>query len=428
MSTILLNKKHFQKLLKEAAPVSGDDTAKSVAKAEIGLEKAKKRLQNLNIYEIPELEPINTIDQLSIEPFKFTFLLQVKDNPEELTLPTPYQFDTLARVVDKSPLTLEVKWLKNGIIFPMIFTEEQELITQLPGTKDPNKLMKLLGRKSNKVMALVSEGNKKDGKFYTVSFGNAEKVIKTAKNEQENGEGEEGDKEGKGGKGTEGTEGGSEGKVGKVSKEQLFNDLAGFFKFTYNNRKMAAPEMFGESIQSYVDQIAESILIKEDDDDRVPSEIEEANGKIYVKTITLGPKAKERKQEDGRSYQSKMGGGQSSWDGNLKTLTVQPVSVQNISLKITDTTTNPTAVQQVEGVLGAAVYNNTATVRKSKKFDNNNNRTIVIELPNNKGAIVCKIPSDKDRLRDKIDVEVSKKPAGNDNITNPIAATLQITV
>jgi hypothetical protein len=34
--------------------------------------------------------------------------------------------------------------------------------------------------------------------------------------------------------------------VGKNDKEGLFNDLAGFFKFTYNNRKMASPELFGD--------------------------------------------------------------------------------------------------------------------------------------------------------------------------------------
>ena len=33
---------------------------------------------------------------------------------------------------------------------------------------------------------------------------------------------------------------------GKNNKEGLFNDLTGFFKFTYNNRKMASPELFGD--------------------------------------------------------------------------------------------------------------------------------------------------------------------------------------
>jgi hypothetical protein len=32
----------------------------------------------------------------------------------------------------------------------------------------------------------------------------------------------------------------------KNNKDGLFNDLAGFFKFTYNNRKMASPEIFGD--------------------------------------------------------------------------------------------------------------------------------------------------------------------------------------
>lgn len=43
--------------------------------------------------------------------------------------------------------------------------------------------------------------------------------------------------------------GGGEG-GGKVNKETLFNDLAGFFKFTYNNRKMASPDVFGDKEES----------------------------------------------------------------------------------------------------------------------------------------------------------------------------------
>ena len=37
--------------------------------------------------------------------------------------------------------------------------------------------------------------------------------------------------------------------VGKNNKETLFNDLVGFFKFTYNNRKMASPEIFVKPIK-----------------------------------------------------------------------------------------------------------------------------------------------------------------------------------
>jgi hypothetical protein len=43
--------------------------------------------------------------------------------------------------------------------------------------------------------------------------------------------------------------GGGEG-GGKANKETLFNDLAGFFKFTYNNRKMASPDIFGDKEES----------------------------------------------------------------------------------------------------------------------------------------------------------------------------------
>lgn len=385
------------------APVSGDNAALATAKAQGSLEKTKERLQRIGVFQIPELESINTIDQLSIEPFKFNFLLQVKDNPEGLSLPTPHEFNTLARVVEKKPLTLEIK-TNGGLLFKMKFPKEEELVTQLPGTKD-----KIVG-KSNKVMALVSEDNRgKKGKFYTVEFDHAKEVIESA--------GEDGNQEGEGGgkEGGEGTKGDKNQNFSESSKGQLFNDLAGFFKFTYNNRPT------NES--HFLDKIAP--LLKEEEGDN-PINVENTNGKIYVKDITLGPKAKVRAGEERGEYGKKAGLTQNQkWDGNPKNLTDQFIGVKNVYLEITDTSADPNAVNAVKHELNGEQYKKPAKIRKSLNFKQNN--TIIIGLENNK-AVVCKIPSTVTDLRGLIDVELSKKPMRNDNFDKPVKAKLQITL
>jgi hypothetical protein len=181
MSTILLSDK-FTKLLKEA-PVSGDQGAANIAAGKQAVSDVKSRLQKMGIYDIPELKGVNTVEQLAIEPFKFKFLLQVPDIQEELSLPKPIEFDTLAKVTELEPLTLEIKTEDNSI-FKMIFTNEDEIITKLPGTQKP-------------VRALISEDSRK-GKFYTISVSNG--VVSAIKNEEgsEEQNKEEGDNEEKG--------------------------------------------------------------------------------------------------------------------------------------------------------------------------------------------------------------------------------------
>lgn len=420
MSVILLDKNKFNNLLKEA-PVSGDKAALNVAKAQGSLKKAKDRLQSIGIYEIPGLKNINTLDQLAIEPFKFSFLLQIPDNPQGLSLPNPHPFKTLARVIEKKPLTLEVK-TDGGLLFKMIFPKEEELITQLPGTKEP-----IIG-KSNKVMALVSEGDGEKGKFYSIEFDHAKELVDESKENEKNKKEEEGEE----GEGEEGEDG--ENNNGKV--KQLFNDLAGFFKFTYNNRRLAAPNLFPKekpknTVESYINQIANNTILIKEDEGTDPNKMKpgvDHIGKIYIQSITLGPKASARAGEEREDYANKVKkskGGQSAWDGNLKNLTTDPIEVSNVYLKITDTSADPMDVKEVENELNGSQYKNNATIRKSQNFSTNN--TIVIGLKNNK-AVVCKIPRGVFNLKDLNDVELSKKPLRNDSFGKPVKAQLQITL
>jgi len=432
MSVILLNKDKFKTLLKEA-PISGDKAALDIAKAQGGLERAKERLAKLSITDIPGLDTINTIDQLSIEPFKFNFLLQVKDDPQGLSLPVPHPFETLARVIDKNPLTLEVK-TEEGLLFKMIFPKEEELVTQLPGTKEP-----IVG-KSNKVMALVSEGDGKKGKFYTIEFDNAKEVVELANEEIKKQEEIEGESE------NEGEEGESEKnkeQVGKFNKEQLFNDLAGFFKFTYNNRRMAAPNLFPKekpTVESYINQIAKNtILIKEEDDDvNDPTKIENSIGKIYIESITLGPKARARAGEERESYKQKVSQsqkGQSKWDGNLNNLPKgkggqipTSVNVDKLVIDLIDkslTAEQQSIFSQIKGILGKSNFEGETTIRRSAKSPKD---TIVITFPTlaGKKAIVCKILNNETNLRKYIDVEIAPKIAGKDDFTKSTKAKIQV--
>lgn len=156
-------KQFVTEILNEAKPVSGDQAANNVAKGKQAVTDVKARLSKMGVYDIPELKGINTIDQLSIEPFKFSFLLQVDDEQEELTLPKPIEFNTLARVVKKeNPFTLEIK-TSDGDLFMLQF-DDSELVTKLPGTQ-------------NNIKALISEDNSKSGKFYNVKSNNDLKVV-----------------------------------------------------------------------------------------------------------------------------------------------------------------------------------------------------------------------------------------------------------
>lgn len=189
---LLLNERLNEPLVRKPKSVTGDQASASIASAQASVDKVKSNLASLNIHSIPELEGVNTIEQLSIEPFKFQFLLQVTDAPQELTIPKPYPYKTLARVIETEPLTLECKLEDSNsptgvadLTWKMVFSNEDELVTRLPGTK-------------KEIKAIVARGNDK-GNFYTIEFGDEDikKVVDISKEEEggEEGEGEEGGKE-----------------------------------------------------------------------------------------------------------------------------------------------------------------------------------------------------------------------------------------
>lgn len=374
MSVILINKKKFSNLLKEAGP-TGDSAATSVAKAQGGLEKAKERLAKLSIVSIPGLNSINTLDQLSIEPFKFNFLLQVKDDPQGLSLPIPHQFDTLARVVKKEPLVLEVK-TDSDLLFKMVFPKKEELITQLSGTKEP-----IVG-KSNKVIALVSEGDGKKGKFYTIKFNNAKKV------------------------------------VGQAEKE---------------NTKKKLKRKKRKTVESYINEIAKKvILIKEDNEEsQDPDKIKNSIGKIYIKSIELGPKASARAGEERESFTKNI----NQWNGNLNNLPKAQVGSIPASVKVNKLVIDlvdknlskdqQTVFNQIKGILGKSNFEGNTTIRRSAKSPSN---TIVISFPTIGGnkAIICKILNNETDLKKYLEVEVAPKIAGKDDFKKSTKAKIQI--
>lgn len=168
----------YNNILKEDS-ITGDKSASNIASAKQAVSDVKSRLQKRGIYDLPELKGINTLEQLSIEPFKFSFLLQVDDKQGELTLPKPILYNTLARVIKKeNNFTLELKLEGSENVFKLVFNDE-ELITKLPGTKKD-------------IMALIDETNGK-GKFYSI-IGNSS-LRGEIKNSVENEGEEEGDDE-----------------------------------------------------------------------------------------------------------------------------------------------------------------------------------------------------------------------------------------
>jgi len=146
-------------IMTEAKPtsVTGDEAAASGARGEMAAGRAKEIMARMGV-NLPELDTIFSIQQLSVEPFKLSYVLQdLLDNPEELTLPKSQTFTGLARVVkDSNNLILEFKPQNSESTFLIKFTESNEVYTVLPGTK-------------KKIIALAV--GESEGKFYTVEFG-----------------------------------------------------------------------------------------------------------------------------------------------------------------------------------------------------------------------------------------------------------------
>lgn len=184
-----------QTLYEADESVTGDDRAHQAATADLAVDRVKDRMAGMGARpDLAALRGVTTIEQLSVEPFKYNFLLQVKDKAQELTIPKPIDFHTLARVhsVDNG-LVLELKTeddtnfnVKNdkgeisvkipgGSIFKIHF-DANELVTNLPGTK-----------KGIQAIATGDDGGK--GKFYNIGiFDDFIKLLNTGVSESENGE------------------------------------------------------------------------------------------------------------------------------------------------------------------------------------------------------------------------------------------------
>jgi hypothetical protein len=408
MSVILLLNK---KLLYEA-PVSGDKTAKSVVKARGHLEKAKERLSNLGIHDIPSLDGVNTIEQLKIEPFKLSFLVQVKDNQEELTEPKPKRVDCLARVINEKPLTLECKSKSDGKLFTLEFIKDEELNTRLPGTKKGVRALE------------TQKGNNNKGKFYSVIMDN------TNQGGEGDGEGKgkgngEGDGEGKGN--GEGNGGGS--KNTEKNKVELYNDLGSFFKFVYNNRRGMRNESKINTFDSFVNRISDSLLILEEEDD-----VEEEPTKILINRIQLGPKAEARRNADEANYEKIISNdGANKWDGKVYNLPSQDDDALNASVNLTlvdESQLNDNekeAYNIIVRFLNNNKYSGNVRIRRSQKKSEED--TTFILIFGDGTALVAKTLKRGVNLKDSMlnnEILISPRAGDNEVLTKHTKAYIQV--
>ena len=388
------------------AEITGDKGAANIAAGEDALDRVKGRLQKLGVYAIPELDGVMTTEQLAIEPFEFDFVLQVPELQEEFNIPKPPKFSTLARVRNDSPFILEVKTEENAKSFTIQF-DEKEMVTNLPGTK-------------KSIRALKTESGSNKGKFYNVILSSdLLNVMKEGSNTEDKKEGDEDKKEGNKEK-----ESGSE----KVNKEQLFNDMAGFFKFVVNNKKFLSTKPNSGKIQkqeSVFDDI-EKLLLEVDVNptEEKPVENKSYEGRIYIKDITLGPKAKARRAGDIQNYTNKKGGGSTKWDGLINSLPENGLTV-NVDLELTEESKlddeQKRVFNEIKNIIKGASYKGEAKIRKSKK--DTNNTLFIIEF--NGKALVCKVKQGKD-LRKPTEIEIGRKAGNEDILDKSTKAKIQV--
>ncbi len=393
-------KKIIKQELKEVSlsEVTGDKGAANIAAGEDALDRVKSRLQKLGVYAIPELDGIMTTEQLAIEPFEFDFVLQVPELQEEFNIPKPPKFSTLARVANDSPFTLEVKKDGDDTSFTIQFNEK-EMITNLPGTK-------------KNIRALKTESGSNKGKFYNVIL--SSDLLNVMK-ESSGGEGDE--KKGEGGIDGEGG--------GKNSKEGVFNDLTGFFKFVVNNKKfLATKPNSGKTQESIFDDI-EKLLLEADVNptEDVPVETKSYEGRIYIKDIALGPKAKARRAGDIQNYGGKKGGDSTKWDGLINSLPENGL-LANVKLELNDSGLNSEqqlVFNQIKNIIGGTSYNGETKIRRSKKITDNT--VFIVEFNDN--ALVCKINQGVS-LKKPQTTDIQPKAAGEVIFDKPIKAKILV--
>jgi hypothetical protein len=402
-------KKIIKQELKEATvvntkgKVTGDAGATNIAAGEDALGRVEKRLQKLGVYDVPSLDGIMTVEQLSIEPFEFDFVLQVPEVQQELSLPKPPRFSTLARVVNGSPFILEVKEDGKEETFTIQF-DNNEMVTNLPGTKKG-------------IIALKTESRSGKGKFYNVIL--SKDFLKVATNNKGGGEEEVGGKDGK--------KGGDGKGDGKNNKEGLFKDLSGFFKFVVNNKKFLSskPNSGEPQTQESIFDDIEKLLLEADvnPSEEKPENTKNYKGRIYIKDITLGPKAEKRRAGDVQNYANTTGGNK-KWDGLVNSLPEKGLK-ENISLTLSDESglndEQKTVFKEIRSELQNTSYKGQATIRRSKKITDNT--VFVIEFDNK--ALVCKV-GQGEILRKETSIEIGPRAGGEDIFDKSTKAKIQI--
>jgi hypothetical protein len=236
-------------------------------------------------------------------------------------------------------------------------------------------------------------------------------------------------KESSGGEGDEKKgEGGIDGEGGgKNSKEGVFNDLTGFFKFVVNNKKfLATKPNSGKTQESIFDDI-EKLLLEADVNptEEVPVETKSYEGRIYINSIKLGPKAEKRRTGDAKNYAAATGGDQSfdykQWSGLIKDI---PEAGANFRVDISSAGTLDVEQTKVFNEIKNLVSQN-ALVRRSTK-GGPSNTSFIVDWGKNK-VFVAEVGNASSILKKpNIPIRIGKKAGGSDDFDKPFDATIQL--
>jgi hypothetical protein len=320
------------------------------------------------------------------------------------------------------------------------------------------------------------------GKFYNVILSSDLLGVMEKDPDNKDDEKKEGDKEKEG-------EGG-----GKNSKEGIFNDLTGFFKFVVNNKKFLNTKgtLSGDALVSKkdrdnpcyglkpgmevsytskrgeksihvvkklldnglvqikkkdsndapfaidcskVEKITENIfneiekLLLEADvnpTEKVPVETKSYEGRIYINSIKLGPKAEKRRTGDAKNYAAATGGDQSfdykQWSGLIKDI---PEAGANFRVDIRSVSTLDVEQKKVFNEIKNLVSQN-ALVRRSKK-GGPSNTSFIVDWGKNK-VFVAEVENASSILKKpNISIRIGKKAGNSDEFDKPFDATIQLT-
>lgn len=342
------------------APISGDRAAQRLAQVKNSLSDVEERMRKYGVYDLPELAGINTLEQLSIEPFRFTFIIQVPEDQQSLDLPDHIQLVTVSRVRQADPLILDfileneqhgIPANDNSNPYSVEFTQNDELTVNLPGT-------------NRNIRALQSETGRRKGRFYHVRFNmppfniNEGEIIADDLIFEANG-----------------TVCG-----GKIKIGQKVTFKSGKHKgqlFTVTNKKGVKSGMVNIKRQSdnkswavECDKLIEHAKpVEEPNNNNTPNNRpnQSFESRIYAKDVELGPKAIKRRNADVRSYSNRNNGNNNSWDGLFTSLTTNGVPFNRVTLS------NP---------------NNGVNTQQLDNLINGNNRTIRLsQRPNNRFVI-----------------------------------------